>query len=119
MRYHYEPPTICVPVYGETYRCNHPVYSKCTLYTMEDRGLAVIQQRYSVTTKHTWWTPIDDYFRNPIFLHPKFMDYFNKMAGPCAGGLYPTVTIRQLMWALKMKPLKRQPWETCFDHSPI
>ena len=105
MRYHYEPPTICVPVYGETYRCNHPVYSKCTLYTMEDRSLAVIQQRY--------------YFRNPIFLHPKFMDYFNKMAGPCAGGLYPTVTIRQLMWALKMKPLKRQPWETCFDHSPI
>ena len=23
------------------------------------------------------------------------------------------------MWALKMKPLKREVWETCFDHCPI
>lgn len=30
-------------------------------------------------------------------------------------GLYPTVSVRQLMWGLKMKPLKRERWETCFD----
>ena len=48
MRYHYEIPTICVPVYGESYICDHPVYSKCTLYKIGNKGLAVIQQRYSV-----------------------------------------------------------------------
>ena len=34
-------------------------------------------------------------------------------------GLYPTVTIRQIMWALKIKPLKRERWETCFDRREI
>jgi hypothetical protein len=119
MRYHYKTPPACCPVYGEVYICNHPVYSKCTLFKEGDKGLAVIQQRYSITTKRTWWTQIDDYFRNPIYIHPKFRAYFEKMAGPCKDGLYPTVTIRQLMWALKMKPLRREIWETCFDHSPI
>lgn len=119
MRYHYEVPSICVPVYGESYRCDHPVYSKCTLFKINNKGLAVIQQRYSVTTKRTWWTQIDDYFRNPIYMHPKFLEYFERMAEEPIDGLYPTVTIRQIMWALKMKPIPRQPWETCFDHSPF
>lgn len=119
MRYHYEKPEACTPVFGEIYICNHPVYSKCTLFREGDRGLAVVQQRYSKTTKRTWWTQIDDYFRNPIYLHPKFRAYFERMSGPCVAGLYPTVTIRQLMWALKMKPMRREVWETCFDCSPF
>ena len=119
MRYHYEVPNICIPVYGKSYICDHPVYSKCTLYKIGNKGLAVIQQRYSPTTKRTWWTQIDEYVRNPIYLHPKFIGYFDKMAGPCEDGLYPTVTVRQIMWALKMKPMPREPWETCFDHSPF
>ena len=48
-----------------------------------------------------------------------FKDYFEKHAGPPQNHIYPTVTIRQIMWALKMKPLKRQPWETAFDKCPI
>ena len=39
--------------------------------------------------------------------------------GECTDGLYPTVTIRQIMWALKMKPIQRQRWETCFDRREI
>lgn len=31
----------------------------------------------------------------------------------------PTVTIRQIMWALKMKPIKRERWETVFDRRDI
>lgn len=31
MRYQYEQATIPKPVFGETYICNHPVYSQCTL----------------------------------------------------------------------------------------
>ena len=33
--------------------------------------------------------------------------------------LYPTVTIRQIMSALKMKPLKKERWETVFDRRII
>ena len=30
-----------------------------------------------------------------------------------------TVTVRQIMWALRMKPLKKERWETVFDRSLI
>lgn len=51
MRYHYEKPAIYSSMYGATYECNHPVYDTCTLYLIEDRGLAVIQQRYDPSTR--------------------------------------------------------------------
>lgn len=44
---------------------------------------------------------------------------FDSRSGECTEGLYPTVTIRQIMWALKMKPIQRQRWETCFDRRKI
>ena len=43
----------------------------------------------------------------------------HECGGECTDGLYPTVTIRQIMWALKMKPIQRQRWETCFDRRDI
>lgn len=46
MRYHYEKPKVYVSMYGEAYECDHPVYNKCTLFKIDKRGLAVIQQRY-------------------------------------------------------------------------
>lgn len=119
MRYHHSPKSAETPVYGRIYICDHPVYFACTLYEMDGAGLAVIQQRYREDTKVTWWGVIDDYLRNELYLHPKFLEYFKKMARKPKNSLYPTVTIRQMMWALKMKPLKREPWETVFDHSPI
>lgn len=33
-------------MYGETYICNHEVYNKCTLYKIDNKGLAIIQQCY-------------------------------------------------------------------------
>lgn len=119
MRYHYEKPSIFLSMYGTTYRCNHPVYSKCTLYLLDDKGLCVIQQRYDPDTKRTWWSEIDPWLTDSIYLHPRFKDYFDSRAKECSNGLYPTVTIRQLMWALKMKPIKRHQWETCFDRKEI
>lgn len=47
------------------------------------------------------------------------MDQREDPRGGCDIYAYPTVTIRQIMWALKMKPLPKQPWETVFDHTPI
>ena len=119
MRYHYEKPSMFVSIYGEIYKCNHPVYSKCTLFKMGDRGLAVIQQRYNENMKTTWWTEIDPWLTDKLYLHPKFKEYFDDRSRPVINGLYPTVTIRQIMWALKMKPIKRERWETCFDRREI
>lgn len=119
MRYHYEKPTIYLSKYGETYECNHPVYSRCTLYRIGQVGLAVIQQRYDPATKHTWWTDIDPWLTDDLYLHPRFRAFFKDRAGKCTDGLYPTVTIRQIMWALKMKPIQRARWETCFDRKDI
>ena len=59
MRYHYEKPDICSSMYGELYICNHPVYSRCTLFKIRDKGLAVIQQRFDTKTKNTCWTEVD------------------------------------------------------------
>ena len=119
MRYHFKPPKIFPKSYGETYVCDHPVYNKCTLYLIGDKGLAVIQQRYLPETKSTYWSEIDQCLTAQLYLHPDFKKYFDDRAGECANGLYPTVTIRQIMWALKMKPIKKERWETCFDRRNV
>ena len=119
MRYHYEKPKIYSSIYGETYKCNHPVYSSCTLYLIGKKGLAVIQQRYDPETKYTYWSDIDPWLIDQLYLHPKFKVFFDDRSGECTNGLYPTVTIRQIMWALKMKPIPRERWETCFDRRII
>lgn len=119
MRYHYKKPEICFPTYGRIYICNHPVYSRCTLFEIDERGLAVIQQRYDPATKYTWWGEIDDYLRNDLYLNKGFKRYFDERADKIKDSLYPTVTIRQIMWALKMKPIQRERWETCFDRRDI
>ena len=119
MRYHYEKPAIYRSTYGDTYICDHPVYDKCTLFLIGERGLAVIQQRYDSKTKTTWWDEIDPWLTNALYLHPNFKEYFDSRSDICENGLYPTVTIRQIMWALKMKPIKRERCETCFDRKDI
>ena len=106
-------------MYGSTYSCDHPVYNKCTLYKMGDKGLSVIQQRFDPVTKNVWWGEIDSWLTDDLYLHPRFKDYFDKRSGECKDGIYPTVTIRQIMWALKMKPIVRSRWETYFDRSTV
>ena len=119
MRYHYKKPAIYVSMYGETYICNHPIYNRCTLFKMNNKGLAVIQQRFDGDTKCTYWTEVDPWLTDALYLHPKFKSYFNERSGTCTDGLYPTVTIRQMMWAFKMKPIPRERWETVFDRRDI
>lgn len=119
MRYHYEKPIIFLSNYGDTYECDHPVYDVCTLFKMDTKGLAVIQQRYDSDTKSTWWGEIDPWLTDDLYLHPKFKEFFDARSGEATDGLYPTVTIRQIMWALKMKPIPRERWETCFDRKGI
>lgn len=119
MRYHYSKPDIYLSKYGVIYECDHPVYDTCTLFKIGNKGIAVIQQRYNSATKSTSWTEIDPWLTDELYLHPKFIDFFAKRAGECADGIYPTVTVRQIMWALKMKPIARERWETCFDRKNV
>ena len=95
------------------------VYSRCTLFKIGEKGLAVIQQRVDRDKKVTWWSEIDPWLTNDLYLHPGFKKFFDERSGECVDGLYPTVTIRQIMWALKLKPLPRERWETCFDRRAI
>ena len=119
MRYHYEKPSIYSSMYGEIYECDHTVYDRCTLYRIGNRGLAVIQQRFDKNTKSTTWTEIDPWLTDQLYLHSKFKEFFEDRSDVCINGLYPTVTIRQIMWALKLKPIPRERWETCFDRRII
>lgn len=119
MRYHYKKPEYYRARYGKTYSQPSPVYNKCTLYTVGDKGLCVIQQRYDPDTKHTWWGEIDPWLVDELYLHPGFISYFEERSYKPSDGIYPTVTIRQIMWALKMKPIKRERWETCFDRREV
>lgn len=119
MRYFYEKPEIYSSIYGSRFICDHPVYDRCTLFKINDKGLAVIQQRYNPVNKTTYWTDIDPWLVDDLYLHSKFGEFFNERAGELQNGLYPTVTIRQIMWGLKMKPLPRERWETCFDRRLI
>lgn len=119
MRYHYEKPSMYSSLYGKLHTCNHPVYDRCTLYLIGDVGLAVIQQRFDPETKSTWWGEIDPWLIDALYLHPEFKTFFDRRSKKVTDGLYPTVTIRQIMWALKLKPIKRERWETVFDRKGI
>lgn len=117
MRYHLERPYIQKPNFAELYLCNHPLYNRCTLFKIGDKGLAVIQQKYDYKTKHTWWQEVDDWIVGELYLNNYFKEEFdNKAQLPNEKGLYPTYTVRQFMYRLKMKPLPKAQWETVFDH---
>jgi len=119
MRYHYEKPAIYSSMYGSVYTCNHPVYDRCTLFQIGKKGLAVIQQRFDEDSKSTWWGEIDPWLTDALYLHPNFKKFFDERAGERTDDLYPTITIRQMMWALKIKPIAKERWETCFDRRSI
>lgn len=80
--------------YGMTYECNHPVYNKCTLYKINDKGLSVIQQRYDPITKRTWWGEIDAWLIDDIYLHPKFKQFFEERSGVIQDNLYDAEDVR-------------------------
>lgn len=119
MRYHYDKPFIYLSKYGTTHECDHPIYNKCTLYTIGEKGLAVVQQKFDPVQKYTYWSEIDPWLTDEIYLHPGFKKFFEERAGEGENDIYPTVTIRQIMWGLRMKPISRERWETYFDRKII
>ena len=119
MRHHYEKPELYSTIYGYTYRCDHPVCNECTLFKVNEKGLAIVQQRFDSTNKLTYWASIDPWLADELYLHKNFSNFFDERSGPPTDGIYPTVAVRQIMWGLKMKPIKRERWETCFNQRLI
>ena len=81
MRYHYEKPDVYHSIFGATYSYEHPVYYKCTLFEIDNKGLAVIQQRFDKDTKKTRWGEIDPWMTDTLYLHPKFKEFFDVRSG--------------------------------------
>ena len=78
MIYHYIKPKLYLAIYGDTYVCDHPVYNTCTLFKINEKGLAVIQQRYNPITKSTYWSTINPWLDDKLYLHEKFESFFNE-----------------------------------------
>lgn len=111
MKYFYEKPEDWIGA-GKYYRCDHPFYNSCTLFKIEGRGLAVIQERFNEKTKARWWSAVDPWLASDIYFASGFPDFFDKNAAPAdENGLFPTVKVRKIMWELRLKPLKKEPWE--------
>lgn len=111
MKYYYKKSDEWVGA-GETYICNHPRYNRCTLFRNGGRGFAVIQEKFNEKTKARWWGPLEPWLAGDIYFSAGFHELFEKTAAePDENGLYPTVTVREIMWKLRMKPLRREYWE--------
>lgn len=101
--------------YGQVYICDHPIYDICTLFKINGKGLAVIQQRFDSRLKTTCWAFIDEEYCDEIYLNENFLQYFNDNSDLPSNDIYPTVTLRQILHALKIKAPKKEYWETVFD----
>ena len=112
MKYHYSPSNDVKTGAGEIYVCDHPLFCKCTLYKNGEKGLIVVQEHYNKKTKARWWGPVEPRLSYDIYVSPNFSKYFAENASEIdKNGLYPVVSVRKIMWALRMKPLKKEIWE--------
>ena len=112
MRYYTERPENSPNTTKYLYKCNHPLYSACTLLKKGDKGIAIVQLRFNSRLKHFWYGPIETYLAEAIFSREGFFDLMSEKGAEPKDGLYPTMNVRKIMWALKMKPLRKEPWES-------
>ena len=118
MKYHYERPEFWMGLSYEVYHCNHPMYNTGTIFTDEERlkGLVIVQKRFNKNLKIFWWGPIDPWLSDDLVMCADWNDWFNEHAEEKnKDGLYPTYSIRKVMWAMRLKPLKKEEYEQWLD----
>lgn len=108
MKQHYQFSDSTPGATGEVYLCDHPLYSRCTLYKSDGIGLAVVQRCFNRWLKSMVWESIHPRLASDIYKNERFKEVFDTIAGPPdENGNYPTVNVRSLMWALRMPPLEK------------
>ena len=114
MKYHYKEEGFDDPMYGEYIMLDHPAYTFGTLFCDKrtNRGIAVVEQHFDPETKHCFWGAVGHALANDIYLSPNFKKFFEEHAREAP---FPIYKVRSLMWQLRMKPLKREPWEVYFS----
>jgi len=93
-------------LYGEEVILDHPVYKMGTLFLQNGKGLIITQKRF--TAKYVYWGTLDPWLANDIYLNLKFPQFFLDNA---MDENYPIFQVRKVMWALRMKPLRKEFWE--------
>lgn len=111
MKYFCEKPDICVRVFGEPVSLDHPIYKGGTLYFENSKGLIVTQKHFNPERKECYWGTVECWIANDIYLSKNFSKYFFQNATETD---FPIIELRKLMWALRMKPLKKEEWEIYF-----
>lgn len=114
MRYFYEKPVSTRKRYGVSTNFNHKMYNRGTLFRIGDDGLVIVQQRFNPDSKTIYWDEIDPWLANDIYLSDGFLEFFKRNACKEVHGIYPTFPVRKVMWALRMKPLRKEFWEDPF-----
>lgn len=109
MKYFYERPHNYIAMFGEVVSVSHPLFTNATLYFSKGKGVLVVVQEFDYESKAITWSSLPPYLANDIYLNEHFPGFFRANA---TSGDYPIFTARQLMWALRMKPLHRETWET-------
>lgn len=99
MRYYYEKPEYYTVTKAKTVTTDDELYSQCTLYEVDGKGLKVVQLRFNPKLKVFFYGPIDDYLIDDIFSRNGFKELLTEPP-------YKTIDVRKLMWKLRMKPLK-------------
>ena len=59
----------------------------------------------------TYWGALDPGLANDIYISERFQEVFEKYSGREKDEIFPTITVRKLMWQLRMKPLPKEFWE--------
>ena len=111
MKYYYQKPDICVRVFGEPVSLDHSVYRGGTLYFEHGRGIIITQKKFDSKRKECSWDSVDPWIANDIYTSPNFVEFFISNATEKD---YPIFELRKIMWALRMKPLKKEDWELYF-----
>ena len=105
MKYYYKPSADTDSGAGEIYICDHPLFNRATLF----------KQHYNKKTKARLWGPVVPWLAYDIYANANFDRFFEENASEAdENGLYPIFPIRKVMWALRIKPLQREKWETGF-----
>ena len=117
MRYHQEKDNIpTIALYGVKTKLNHEYIKEATLYSQHGLGFYVVQKKFDPKTKSVYFGAIEDPdIQNKIYLSENFEAYFFAKAYP--NPAMHIVELRKLMWALRMKPLKKEPWENAFNRN--